>query len=98
MNARQHLGRGLIELRQHRDDVAIAGLAEPSIAAPAVGVSGFAMAEVVVDEGGEDIGRNIGDHTKANPAAALAALLHRGGDDGFILGGPTRLAGFRTPT
>ena len=67
MNARQHLGRGLIELRQHRDDVAIAGLAEPGIAAPAVGVSGFAIAEVVVDEGGEDIGRNIGDHTKANP-------------------------------
>jgi hypothetical protein len=33
MNARQHLGRGLIELRQHRDDVPIAGLAEPSIAA-----------------------------------------------------------------
>ena len=54
------------------------------------------MAEVVVDEGGEDIGRNIGDHTKPNPATALAALLHRGGDDGFILGGPTRLAGFRT--
>ena len=59
-------------------------------------MSGFAIAEVVVDEGGEDIGRNIGDHTKANPAAALAALLHRGGDDGFILGGPTRFAGFRT--
>src|SRR5512135_1277621 len=40
MNARQHLGDGLIELRQHRDDVAITGLAEPGIAAPAVGVSG----------------------------------------------------------
>ena len=69
MNARQHLGRGLIELRQHRDDVAIAGLAELGIAAPAVGVNGFAIAEVVADEGGEDIGRNIGDHTKANPIA-----------------------------
>src|SRR5574338_401254 len=96
MNAGQHLGRGLIKLGQHRDDVTIAGLAKPGIAAPAVGVSGFAIAEVVVDEGGENIGRNIGDDTKANPAAALAALLHRGGDDGFILGGPTRFAGFRT--
>jgi hypothetical protein len=46
------------------DDVAIAGVAELGIAAPAVGVSGFAIAEVVVDEGGEDIGRNIGDHTR----------------------------------
>ena len=70
--------------------MAIAGLAELGIAAPAVGVSGFAIAEVAVDEGGEDIGRNIGDHTEANPATALATLLHRGGDDGFILGGPTR--------
>jgi len=96
MNAGQHLGRGLIELGQHRDDVAIAGLAELGIAAPAVGVSGFAIAEVAADEGGEDIGRNIGDHTEANPATALATLLHRGGDDGFILGGPTRFAGFRT--
>src|SRR5512143_2966184 len=61
-----------------------------------VAVLGFAMAKVVVDEGGEDIGRNIGDHPKANPAAALAALLHCGGDDGFIPGSPTRLAGFRT--
>src|SRR5512132_151011 len=60
MNAGQYLGRGLIELGQHRDDVAIAGVAELGIAAPAVGVSGFAIAEVVVDEGGEDIGRNIG--------------------------------------
>ena len=40
-----HLGRGLIELGQHRDDVAIAGLAELGIAAPAVGVSGFAIAD-----------------------------------------------------
>src|SRR5512132_4419743 len=60
MNAGQYLDRGLIELGQHRDDVAIAGVAELGIAAPAVGVSGFAIAEVVVDEGGEDIGRNIG--------------------------------------
>src|SRR5512132_582525 len=53
MNAGQYLGRGVIELGQHRDDVAIAGVAELGIAAPAVGVSGFAIAEVVVDEGGE---------------------------------------------
>ena len=54
MNPRQRLGRGLIELRHHRDDVAIAGLAELGIAAPAVGVSGFAIAEVVVDEGSDE--------------------------------------------
>ena len=44
MNPRQHLGGGLIELRQHRDDVVIAGLAELGIAAPAIGVGGFATA------------------------------------------------------
>src|SRR5512147_108276 len=82
MNAGQYLGRGLIELGQHRDDVAIAGLAELGIAAPAVGVSGFAIAEVVVNEGGEDIGRNIGDPRRTRPqllprfstAAAMMAL------------------------
>ena len=51
MNPRQHLGGGLIELRQHRDDVLIAGLAELGVATPAIGVGGFATAEVLLDEG-----------------------------------------------
>jgi hypothetical protein len=47
----------------------------PHIAAPAVGVGGFVVAEVLPDEGGECVGRNIGDQTKPNPATASTTLL-----------------------
>ena len=61
----------------------IALLAEIGIAAPAIGVGGFAALEVVVDEADQRVGGDTADQTKPNPAAALAALLHGAGNDRF---------------
>ena len=52
--------------------------------------------EVVLDEADQRAGGNAGEQTEPNPAAAAPALLHRGGDDRFLFGGPTRLARLRT--
>ena len=78
--------------------MSIAGPAEPGIAAPAVGVGGFVVAEVLPDEGGECVGRNIGDPTKPNPATASTTLLDRGGDDRLLLGARPGLPGSGPPT
>ena len=89
MNPRQHFGGGLIEARQHRDDVLIAFVAELGVAAPAIGVGNLATVEVALDEADQRAGGNIGKQTEPNPAAAVPALFHRGGDDRFLFGGPS---------
>src|SRR5512132_1295087 len=96
MNPRQHPGSGLIELGRHPDDVPIAGLAEYAIAPPAIGVGGFATAEVFFDEGSEGAGRDVGDRAESDPATAPPSLLHHGGDDRLLLGRPPRFARLRT--
>src|SRR5512132_1176408 len=96
MNPRQHPGSGLIELGRHPDDVPIAGLAEYAIATPAIGVGGFATAEVFFDEGSEGAGRDVGDRAESDPATAPPSLLHHGGDDRLLLGRPPRFARLRT--
>ncbi len=59
-------------------------------------MGGFVVAEVLPDEGGDYVGRNIGDQTKPNPATASTTFFDRGGDDRLLLGRPPRFARLRT--